>query len=297
MVLSLLAGMAAGTAGAAPATEAAADYVRAVETQRRERVERLTRPDGWLTLVGLHFLKPGANPIGQAADNAIVLPKGPAQLGVVTLTPEGKVTATFNPAAEVRVNGRQVLGAALDDDEQGEPVVVTCGTLTFFVIERGGKKALRVKDSEAERRTQFLGIDYFPVDPTWRIEAEWVPFERSRQVMIRNILGQESPALVPGKAVFTREGKTFELLPLFEGGDQPLMFVISDLTSGDETYGAARFVYTEPPRGGKLVLDFNAALNPPCAFTPFATCPLPPKENRLPIAVRAGEKKYRGAHE
>jgi uncharacterized protein (DUF1684 family) len=273
------------------------DYRAQVEQLRKERVQRLLRPDGWLSLVGLHFLAPGANAIGHAKENQIVLAKGPAQLGTVMLDPAGNVSITLNPAAGARVDGREVLSARLYEEDHGEPTRVTCGSINFYVIVRGGKKALRVKDSEAERRTKFAGIDYFPIDPTWRIEADWVPFARDREVKIQNILGQEETALIPGKAVFTRDGKTFELLPLVEGADEPLMFVISDLTSGRETYEAARFVYADPPRDGKLVLDFNDALNPPCAFTPFATCPLPPKENRLPIAVTAGEKKYRGEHE
>lgn len=284
----MLVGASATLAAAAP------DYAAQVEAARTARVQQLTRADGWLTLIGLHFLQPGANTVGTAADNAIVLAKGPAHWGTVLLDADGQVRVTLNPAVDARVDGRQVLGAPLGDGKEPGPPVVSCGTVSFFVIDRGGKKALRVKDSEAERRTHFVGIDYFPIDPTWRIEAEWVWFERSREVMIKNILGQESPALIPGKAVFTRDGRTFELLPLVEGGDHPMMFVISDQTSGEETYAAARFIYAEPPRGGKILLDFNAAQNPPCAFTPFATCPLPPKENRLPIAVRAGEKKYRG---
>ena len=288
--------LALAIAGAAMAGEPD-DYVHQIEAARAERVERLTKPDGWLTLIGLHFLQPGANSVGSAAGNTIVLAKGPAHVGTVMLGPDGKLAITLNPAAEARVNGREVLSASLEDGERAAPTVVTCGAVSFFAIERGGRKALRVKDSESERRTHFLGIDYFPIDPTWRIEADWVPFDRPREVPIKNILGQESPALVPGKAVFKRDGRTFELLPLIEGADEPLFFVISDATSGNETYAAARFLYADPPRDGKLVLDFNEAVNPPCAFTPFATCPLPPKENRLPIAVTAGEKKYRGAHD
>jgi uncharacterized protein len=165
------------------------------------------------------------------------------------------------------------------------------------VIDRGGKKALRVKDSAADRRTHFLGLDYFPVDESWRIVARWVPFEKPRLLPITNLLGQTAPEPVPGKAVFERDGKTYELLPIDEGPGEPLFFVIADATSGKETYGGGRFLYADEPKDGQIVLDFNRAQNPPCAFTPFATCPLPPKENRLPFAVTAGEKHYRGGHE
>ena len=145
-------------------------------------------------------------------------------------------------------------------------------------------------------RTGFLGLDYFPIDPAWRIEAKWVPFEPPREIRIASIVGTSENEKSPGKAVFDREGKTFELIPVQESPDS-LFFIFSDETSGKETYGAARFLYSDPPRGGKVVLDFNRAVNPPCAFTPFATCPLPPKENRLTVRVTAGEKNYRGESE
>lgn len=276
---------------------AASDYVAQIKASRAARVQRLTKPDGWLTLIGLHFLQAGNNSVGSGADNSIVLAKGPAHLGTVTLDADGTVYISLNPGAEALVDGREVLRAKLNLGDERTPTQVTCGTLSFFLIERSGRKALRVKDSESPRRTGFKGLDYFPIDPTWRIEAQWVSFDHPREIMIANILGQQSPALIPGKAVFVRDGRMFELLPLIEGADEPLFFVISDLTSGKETYAAARFVYSEPPHDGKLVLDFNEAVNPPCAFTPFATCPLPPKENRLPIAVTAGEKSYVGTTE
>lgn len=284
------------TANASP-TLTEANYIAKIEAAREQRVERLTRPDGWLSLIGLHFLTAGQNRVGTAPDNTIVLAAGPAHLGTVMLGEDGAATMMLNPAAGATVGGAQVLSTRLDERGPYGPTVVNCGSVSAFLIERGGRKALRVKDSASLRRTQFAGIDYFPIDPSWRVEAQWVPFERPRQVMIQNILGQESPASVPGKAVFVRDGQTFELLPLIESPDEPLFFVIADLTSGEETYAAARFVYASPSADGKLVIDFNEAVNPPCAFTPFATCPLPPKENRLAIAVRAGEKKYRGAHE
>lgn len=286
-------------AGAVPAASEAnkADvYTKEVEAWRADRLARLTAPDSWLSLIGLHFLSPGANTVGRAADNGIVLAQGPARFGTVTLADDGKVTVALAPAADARVDGRTVLAAELRSGAGSRATIVSAGTVSFYVVERGGKKALRVKDSGAERRTRFAGIDYFPVDPSWRIEAQWVPFEDPRLVMITNILGQQSPAIVPGKVVFEREGQKFELLAIDEGPGEPMFFVISDLTSGKETY-AARFVYADAPVDGKVVLDFNHAENPPCAFTPFATCPLPPKENQLPIAVNAGEKDFHGRHD
>ena len=274
----------------------AGTYEDELNAERAARVQRLTAPDGWLSLIGLHFLAAGDNTVGSAPDNQVVLATGPARLGNVVVDANGSARLQVTPGVEVRVNGAPALSAELGDGRTGRAVTVTCGTVSFFVIERGGRLALRVRDTESKRRQEFVGIEYFPTDPTWRIEATWEPYARPREVPIKNILGQESKALVLGRAVFTRDGHTIGLLPLQESPDDPLFFVISDLTSGEETYGAARFVYADPPRDGRVVLDFNRAINPPCAFTPFATCPLPPKENEMPIAVRAGEKDYRGAH-
>jgi uncharacterized protein (DUF1684 family) len=260
----------------------------------------LTKPDGWLTLIGLHFLEPGERTIGSARDNAVALAAGPARLGRVTLAADGKVTLVLAEGVDARVDGQPTRTAELKLGEgKIKPTLVTTGTLSLFAIERGGKKALRVKDSASPRRAHFLGLDYFPTDPAWRIEARWEAFEASQLMPITNALGQTSPQPIPGKAVFERDGRTYELLPIDEGRDVPLFFVISDATSGKETYGASRFLYVPwPAEGAKsIVLDFNLAENPPCAFTPFATCPLPPKENRLPFAVPAGEINYRGGHE
>jgi len=241
-------------------------------------------------------LKDGENSVGSAKDNDVVLAKGPAHLGKVTLGEHERVAIALAPDADARIDGRAIMTGELFW-QSGRPTLVSAGPVSFFVIDRSGKKALRVKDREAEGRTHFLGLDYFPIDSAWRIEAQWVEFDEPRHVPITNILGQTSPAVVRGKAVFERDGKKFELLPIDEGPGEPLFFVISDTTSGNETYGAARFVYADAPDNGKVILDFNRAENPPCAFTAFATCPLPPKENRLPFAVTAGEKNYRGGHE
>ncbi len=273
------------------------DYAQQIDNQRAQRVARLTKPDGWLTLIGLHFLSPGANTVGSAADNAVKLAQGPAHLGTATVAADGKVSLEIADAS-VLIDGQPAKTAELRlETDTAKPTLVTAGTMSFFVIERGGKKALRVKDSASDRRTHFLGLDYFPTNPAWRIEAQWVPFEMPRMVPITNIIGNTGVEPIPGKAVFTHDGKTVELLPIFEGADEPLFFVISDATSGKDTYAAARFVYAEQPKDGKVILDFNLATNPPCAFTPFATCPLPPKENKLPFRVEAGEKMYRGSHE
>lgn len=278
------------------AGEPADDYVKEVEAWREARLSRLTAPGGWLSLIGLHFLDEGENAVGAGEDNDIVLAAGPESLGTVVLEESGRVMLRVTPGAGVKVDGKEVLSAELVPEGRGPTTMVSAGTMSFYVIVRGEKFGLRVKDSESPRRKNFAGIDYFPIDESWRVTADWVPFPKPREVMIGNILGQESSALVLGKVVFERDGRKYELLPLQETLGEPLFLIIADETSGRETYGAARFVYADPPVDGKVLIDFNKAINPPCAFTPFATCPLPPKENVLPIAVTAGEKDYAGEH-
>ncbi len=277
----------------------ATTYEAEIEAARVERLNKLKLSDGWLTLIGLHFLKEGANTVGSARDNAVVLAKGPAHVGAVTVAADGKVTLDVAPDADVKIDGEARRSAELKWSEPAKPTLATTGTVTFFAVDRGGRKALRVKDSESPRRTHFAGLDYFPIDPAWRIVARWEPFEKSRLIPVTSMIGQTAPEPVPGKALFVRDGKTYELLPIDEGRDVPLFFVISDATSGKETYGGCRFLYVPWPKDGAdtIVLDFNLAENPPCAFTPFSTCPLPPKENRLPFALRVGEKNYRGGHD
>lgn len=295
-LFALALGLAAGAlSAAAPASDA---FVRETEAWRAERLAQLTTPDGWLTLVGLHLLQTGENTIGSARENDVVLTKGPARLGTVTVGSDGRVTLSLHANVDALIDGRRERTAELKLGAGArKPTLVTFGTMSFFALDRNGRKALRVKDSASERRTHFVGLDYFPADSKWRIVARWEPFEKSRMIPVTDVLGQTSPALVPGKAVFEHEGKRYELLAIDEGPGLPLFFVISDATSGRESYGAARFIYADLPKDGKVVLDFNRAENPPCAFTPFAMCPLPPKENRLPFAVTAGEKTYRGRHD
>jgi uncharacterized protein (DUF1684 family) len=279
-------------------------YVHQIEQWRADRVARLTAPDGWLSLIGLEWLHQGANRIGTAPDNDIVLKAGPAHLGTVTLAADGQLRIVLEKGVGATVDGRAATEAAMVDDAHagdGAPTIVRFGSASFYVIDRDGRKALRVKDSAASTRTHFVGIDNYPIDPSWRIEADWVPFDPPQKLEIGSVIGTIDAVDVPGKAVFQRDGHRFELLPYQEEPGGELFFVIADRTSARETYGAARFFYAALPthgleQPGKVVLDFNKAYNPPCAFTEFATCPLAPPENRLDLAVTAGEKKYRGGH-
>ncbi|MBL0164256.1 MAG: DUF1684 domain-containing protein [Xanthomonadales bacterium] len=273
------------------------DYSREIESWRKQRLERLQAPDGWLSLVGLEWLKPGISKIGSASDNDIVIAKAPAHLGRIDWEGD-KVTIKLAADSGATIDGKALASAEMLDDAHAVPTTIAFGSVRFYLIDRaGGKKGLRIKDSEAKTRTGFLGIEHYPVDPGWRVEAKWVAFDPPHTLEIPNVIGTIDKMPVPGKAVFEHDGKTFELLPVLETDDaDELFFIIADKTSGKETYGAARFFYSAMPKDGKVVIDFNKAYNPPCAFTSFATCPLAPPENRLGMAVTAGEKKYRGSH-
>ncbi|TAM97650.1 MAG: DUF1684 domain-containing protein, partial [Rhodanobacteraceae bacterium] len=265
-------------------------YQQEIERWHAARIARLTAPDGWLSLVGLEWLKPGQNRIGSAADNDIVLTKAPQHLGVVEWANDGSLVVSLRSDTGATIDGETRAGAVMLDDSHRAPTTVAFGSVSFIAIDRGGRKGLRVRDSEAATRSGFSGIDRFPVDPAWRIVADWLPLEPPFQLATGTVIGTIENYPAPGRAVFERDGQRFELYPVLEApGDTRLFLVFADATSGKETYGAARFLYADMPRNGEIVLDFNKAYNPPCAFTPFATCPLAPPENRLGLRVTAGE--------
>jgi uncharacterized protein (DUF1684 family) len=268
-------------------------YLQEIERWHAQRIERLTAPNGWLSLAGLEWLKPGANRIGSARDNDIVLAKAPAHLGTITWADDGTLSIALDATDGVTIDGATGTRAVLRDDSHANPTTVAFGSVNFIAVDRGGRKGLRVRDSEAETRTRFAGIERFRVDDTWRIVANWVPLDPPYSLATGTVIGTIERYPAPGRAVFERDGKRFELYPVLEApGDRQLFLIFTDATSGKETYGAARFLYADMPRDGKIVLDFNKAYNPPCAFTPYATCPLAPPENRLDMRITAGELKY-----
>jgi uncharacterized protein (DUF1684 family) len=268
-------------------------YLQEIERWHAQRIERLTAPNGWLSLAGLEWLKPGANRIGSARDNDIVLAKAPAHLGTITWADGGTLSIALDATDGVTIDDATGTRAVLRDDSHANPTTVAFGSVHFIAVDRGGRKGLRVRDSEAETRTRFAGIERFRVDDTWRIVANWVPLDPPYSLATGTVIGTIERYPAPGRAVFERDGKRFELYPVLEApGDRQLFLIFTDATSGKETYGAARFLYADMPRDGKIVLDFNKAYNPPCAFTPYATCPLAPPENRLDVRVTAGELKY-----
>lgn len=272
-------------------------YHHEIDQWHAARIARLTAPNGWLSLVGLEWLKPGENRLGSAADNDIVLAKAPSHLGTIAWAEDGTLSISLDKDSGVTIDGKVETNAVLLDDSHAAPTTIAFDSVSFIAVDRGGRKGLRVRDSEAEARVHFAGIERFPIDPAWRIVADWQPLDPPFQLATGTVIGtiENYPAL--GKAVFEREGQRFELYPVIEvPGDTQLFLIFADATSGKETYGAARFLYADMPRDGKIVLDFNKAYNPPCAFTPYATCPLAPPENRLALRVAAGELKYLESH-
>ncbi|HEY0513157.1 MAG TPA: DUF1684 domain-containing protein [Thermoanaerobaculia bacterium] len=294
---TLLAGAAPCAVAAAPAApaKAAAAYHKEIETWRHERVAGLQKEDGWLTLVGLYWLKRGANRFGSDPGDPIILPKGKAPAVAGTLTLQGPtVLLTAQPGVPVTADGKPVTpGTVLKTDADGKPTIVQLGSLSFYVIKRGDRLGVRIKDRESPLLAAFKGLDDYPLRPEWRVAARFEP-TKGKKIPITNILGQVEDNPSPGAVVFDWQGKTYRLDALEGGPDGSLFLVFGDRTNGSETYGAGRFLDTDPPKDGKVMVDFNKAYNPPCAFTAFATCPLPPAQNKLPIRVEAGEKKFAG---
>jgi len=307
--LAVASGATAGAQAAPPAAGAPRPsaqepaWQEAVAAWKQARFARLQRPDGWLTLVGLAWLKPGDNSIGSDPASAVVLPAGkaPARLGTLQLSGSGDHrTLRFRAEQGVSVTHEgapvSILELVSDADAGADsgPTVLAHGSLTFFAIRRGDRLGVRIKDSEAATLKAFRGLDYFPLEAKWRLPARFEPAPEPTEIPIPNALGFDEPILSPGHVVFSIDGHEHRLLALDDTGDGRLFLVFGDKTNGKETYGGGRFLYTDPPENGRVELDFNRAYNPPCVFTPYATCPLPPRENRLPLRIEAGEKNYAG---
>lgn len=259
------------------------------------RAESLKRPTGWLSLTGLDWLDEGPNTVGSAESSDVRLPeKAPARVGTLVRSGE-TVRFVPEPAGNATIGGAPASEVVMQPDISGNSTIVEVGSVQLFVIQRADRVGVRVRDRESPALQAFNGLDYFPVDPRWRVEATLVPYDPPKQIMIENIVGIVEPAPSPGALVFTLDGREYRLDPIMEEGSDELFVIFADQTSGRETYPAGRYLYiAAPPPGGTTTLDFNRAYNPPCAFTEFATCPLPPRQNRLPVAIEAGEKNYVG---
>ncbi len=276
------------------ATQIPVDYTERIEAWRTERIEKLTATDSWLSLAGLYWLKPGANAFGSDSANALVFPqKAPGKIGAfyrqkdsvwVEIDPSVRVWDKDSNAVRVQpLTGRD---SALTMQHE---------SLSWFLIERGGQFGIRLRDSRHERLTSFTGIDYFPIDPAWRVSARLQPVSPPDTILIRNVVDMQIPLPTEGQLLFELDGRSHAVTVL-DGGPEEYFLIFMDATSGKETYPAGRYLYV-PKAGedGTTYIDFNKAYNPPCAFTEFATCLLPPPENRLDLAVRVGEKDY-GTH-
>ncbi len=273
-----------------------------ISWQARHAME-LQKPDGWLSLAGLEWLDAGDNSFGAAKDNKIHLPpSGPAHMGVLHLDGE---TVTLQPPAGAfpagfLIDGKPVRAQTLhtDPDHDKNDPRMTVGTLNMYVIHRGERFALRIKDAKSAALTGFHGLKWYAPNQSYRVTARWIPYTPQKTFTIATLIGTSYPAQVPGSAEFILHGKTYRLDPILEDPEVAKLFFVSrDTTSATKTYPACRFLYTGFPdhgldKPGELVLDFNRLENPPCAYTPYATCPLPPRQNRLPIPLPVGEQRY-----
>jgi hypothetical protein len=262
-------------------------YLQSFDKWKAELVDDLKQ--NWLVLAGLFWLKPGANTFGSGSDNAIVLPSGPAHAGVFRLQSDA-VSVELQKEANAKIGGQAILSAKLQGDVTGKPTVIEMDSLRMHVIQRGSRVGIRLKDANSEAARNYAGPIFFPLDMTYRVTGTFVPSDGKKTVDVPNVLGDVTPTPIAGEVHFKLDGHELTLTAL--GGDRAkgLSFVMGDLTGKTETYPGGRFLDTDPVVDGKVVVDFNRAYNPPCAVTPYATCPLAPKENRLTVAISAGEK-------
>jgi len=262
----------------------AGDYASEIADFRAARERSISSPDGWSSLVGLSWLKEGLNRVGADPASEVPLPSSvPLRVGTIILK-GGR--ADFRPAPGVKIAAQEM---------KEDSTMLAVGTVKFFLIRRGEKFGIRVKDSDAPARKEFTRLSWYPVDPGWRIEAKFTPWDKPRTLKFDTVIdGLQEEDSSPGFVTFVKDGRELRLDAVIDDGE--LFLIFRDQTSGKTTYQAARFLYAEPPKNLKapstVVLDFNKAINPPCVFTPYATCPLPPPQNRLTLAVTAGELMY-----
>ncbi len=274
------------------------EYVKKIQEWHKRRIESLTKPTGWLSLAGLFWLNEGANTFGSASSNDIRFPedRAPGRIGTFFLQ-DSVVSVKIRPGVKVNTGGAPVDSMVLKNDMTGDPTELSWGSLVWYVIKRGQQYGVRLKDKQNPNLRNFKGIEMFPIDSVWRVKAKYESYPQPKTIEVPTVLGTISEESVPGALVFHLKGKTYRLDPLVEEGEDQFFIIFGDDTNGDETYGAGRFLYADKPGpDGFTIIDFNKAYNPPCAFTPFATCPLPPDQNLLPVKITAGEKKYAGGH-
>ncbi len=296
-VAAALVALTAVMSAAMAAADNLQDETARIADWRAKRLASLTSATGWLTPIALYWLKEGENTLGRAStqdfslDDVALSP----DTGAFILT-QGRVRYVAHASSAMTYQGSPVTSLELKSDTDERPTELVAGSLHFMLIERAGHLGIRVRDSVSPNRSHFNGLQYFPVRADWHIQARFEPYNPEHRIPIVNILGMEQEMISPGALVFEREGRTWRLDAIREAGDEDLFVMFSDATSGKQTYGAGRFMYVELPQGDRVDVDFNEAFNPPCAFTDFATCPLPPQQNRLDLTVDAGELKYQRLH-
>ena len=271
---------------------------KTLQQWRDDRARGLQQPEGWLSLVGLEWLHEGVNTVGSAADNSLHLPAGaPAHLAAIKQTGTGEsAKLEISAPKDGFPAGLTIDDAAAHAGDLTQSAKLKVGTYVVLIILRGEKLGLRVKDANAPTRVNFHGLNWYAPNAAYRVKAKWIPYLPEHDVTVPTIIGTLSREKTPGVAEFVLNGKTLRLEPIIEEEGE-LFFILRDTTSRTTTYGAARFLYTGLPSNGlkqpgELVMDFNRLQNPPCAYTAYATCPLPWARNRLNVAIPAGEKRY-----
>ncbi len=277
--------------------EADPNYVKEINEWDAKRVTRLKADDGWLNLVGRFWLKQGESTFGTSKDNDIVVKssKLPEHIGSFLFNDTTVIFKAKNDV-EVLLDGKPVKEVVLIDDQKKDMTVLQIGSIKFNLIVRDTLYGIRFRDLNSDLVKNFKGVERFPIDESWKINARFEAYNPPKEIEVPNVLGQISKEKSPGAVVFERDGKTYKIDAVDEGGDR-LFLIIADQTSGEETYGGGRFMYVnKPDSAGTILLDFNKAYNPPCVFTKYATCPLPPLQNYLKLRIEAGEKTYEEGH-
>jgi uncharacterized protein len=275
----------------APGSQAENAYRSEIESFRQRRVADLKAEDGWLSVVGLHWLHQGETRLGSDPSSDILLPAGaPAIVGSLVLQ-EDRALFRAAPAAKITRGGSAFIEGEIRSDAVGKPDVLAIGDIRLILLKRGSRYALRVKDNQSASRARITDLRWYPIDEDWKISARFVPAPEHTRLVFDTIVGEQETSDCPGYALFERAGKTYKLQAA-RASDGSLWFVFRDGTSGRTTHGGARQLVAAAPRGDVVVLDFNKATNLPCAYIPFATCPLAPPQNRLSLPITAGELKY-----
>ncbi len=270
------------------------EYITEIEQWHNKRIERLKADNGWLNLVGLYWLNEGENSFGSSEENDIQFPStSPSMIGKIILK-DSTVIFKSSEKANVRIDGQIVTESVLKEDITGKPTIMELGSLRWFIIKRDDRYGIRLRDLESTLVKEFEGIERFAVNDEWRIEADYKAYNPPKIISIPNILGTVSEERSPGKIIFEKDEKSYSLDAVDDV--ENLFFVFADKTSGEDTYGGGRFLYTDKAdSNGIVVVDFNKAYNPPCVFTKYATCPLPPEQNYLKLKITSGEKNW-GEH-